>query len=177
MKPAAASRFVVAACVGFACGASEGPGAVRQPPADPTFPVETTTDPTPDPTVDPGTSETGTPSDDESCAVDDPCPEAMFCAAPNADGSTVGVGEFICGPTCVATDDPGRWCLDDASCCADEATCELGFCRVAASTDGPGTESSTGSDDTSGSTTSESSSQTSESSSESSSGTSESGTG
>lgn len=88
----------------------------------------------------------------EACAADTPCPDGAFCAAPNAGGATVGVGAYACSSTCVEPDDPTRWCLDAASCCDAEATCEDGFCRVAtadASSSGVGsggsTDASTGS--------------------------------
>jgi len=127
-----------------ACGSDGFTGVVREPPAPPA----STTDPdtTETTAVDPESS-TSTTSDavGDACAADTPCPADVFCVAPNAGGATVGVGAYACSSTCVEPDDPTRWCLDAASCCNADATCELGFCRVASVDE----SSSDGSTDTS----------------------------
>ena len=111
-----------------ACGGDGFVGTLREPPEPP----DTTTGPdvtTETTAADLESSTSGVFG--EACAADTPCPDGAFCAAPNAGGATVGVGAYACSSMCVDLDDPSRWCLDAASCCDAEASCEDGFCRVA----------------------------------------------
>jgi hypothetical protein len=143
-RPRGANRWLPSLALVLACG-GDGTNAVpRPPPANPTF----------DDAAEASTSGSAATGSESTTGGELPCGAAEdceagdeFCSAPVV-GATPGPGEFVCG-ACLELDQPQRWCLDAASCCDPQASCELGFCRIASATDA----SSTGGRESSGSET------------------------
>lgn len=133
-------RLAALVLVAAACGSDGGPGEQRKPPADPTGAFDTSSTGT-SATSSGSSGETGVPGEGEPCSAAAPCPDATFCAAPDAGGTVVGAGDYTCSAICVALDDVSRWCLDDAACCDATARCELGLCRGPSGTDDGGSSS------------------------------------
>ena len=86
----------------------------------------------------------GNPPCEHSSECADTMDAAMpYCVAPYDPGTSVR-GESVCVQTCVAEDDLGRWCVDDAACCEGLRCNEVdGFCLPRS-----GGSSSTGADST-----------------------------
>lgn len=151
-----------------ACGDSGGSGATEGlPPPPPQSATQTTA------------QTTGGPATTTGSVSACPCPSGEFCVADVDVGREVVEPEpddFQCRDRCIPSNAANLWCFDAQSCCAPEASCEQGFCRIpdestssdgttagttvgsTSRTDGTGSSSSDTTDGTSGTGASSSSS-------------------
>jgi hypothetical protein len=81
------------------------------------------------------------------CGGSTECSGEAGCVAPFADGQA---GDFVCIAQCIPNNDEASWCLDDAACCDETATCSTrGLCVAGAVDDTAGIDSTGADTDTS----------------------------